>query len=57
MPFDRLNYINNHPWMPQRREEEKRLKILSEETLLNNYRELFCQFDDFVSDGQQGFDE
>ena len=33
VPFDRLNYINNHPWMTQRREEEKRLNILSEETL------------------------
>ena len=59
VPYDRLQYINNHPWMPQRREEEKRLKVLSEETLqtyghysdLNTYRELLCQFDRFVNDG------
>ncbi|XP_066927171.1 uncharacterized protein [Clytia hemisphaerica] len=65
VPFDRLNYINNHPWMPQRREEEKRLKILSEETLktyghysdIINYRELLHQFDCFVNDGLQCFNE
>ena len=65
VPFDRLQYINNHPWMPQRREEEKRLKVLSEETLqtyghysdLNIYRELLCQFDRFVNDGLRCFQD
>ena len=33
IPYDRLQYINVHPWMAKRRAEEERLKILSEETL------------------------
>ncbi|XP_066924267.1 uncharacterized protein [Clytia hemisphaerica] len=65
VPYDRLNYINNHPWMPRRREEEERLKILSGETLqtfghysdLNTYRELLCQFDRFVNDGLTCFQD
>ena len=51
--------------MAKRRAEEERLKILSEETLktfghysnLDDFRELLCQFDNFVSDGQRCFQE
>ncbi|XP_066931788.1 uncharacterized protein [Clytia hemisphaerica] len=65
VPYDRLNYINNHPWMPRRREVEERLKILSGETLqtyghysdLNTYRELLCEFDRFVNDGLTCFED
>ena len=65
IPFDRLQYINNHPWMARRRNEEERLKKFSEETLqtyghysdLGHFRELLCQFDRFVNDGQTCFQE
>ena len=60
IPFDRLSYINNHPHMKERREEEKRLQELSEETIskyihyLNDtehYKELLHQLDAYCNDG------
>ena len=65
IPYDRLQYINAHPWMPKRRAEEERLKLLSGETLKTyghysnqeDFRELLCQFDNFVNDGQRCFQE
>ena len=61
IPFERLSYINNHPWMAKRRAEEERLKLLCERTLekygeykqLENYKHLLKQFDNFCNDGIQ----
>ena len=58
IPFERLSYINNHPWMAKRRAEEERLKLLCERTLekygkyqqLENYKELLKEFDEFCDD-------
>ena len=59
IPFDRLAYINNHPWMTKRREEEERLENLSKATLdryghyrnAEEYKTLLAQFDEFCNDG------
>jgi len=59
LPQDRLLYINEHPNMKQRHEEEKRLKQLSEQTLIKygkfidvqQYVNLLRQLDQFCNDG------
>ena len=55
IPQERLFYINDHPRMKSRKQEENRLKQLSEKTLAiygkykntDNFIELLREFDDW----------
>ena len=59
---DRLMYINSHPHMKARKDEEERLKTLSFNTIskysefysedVRSYIELLQQLDDFCNDGK-----
>ena len=59
IPQDRLLYINDHPQMERRRQEEKRLAKLSEDTITKyshlldkaKYIQLLNEFDAFCDDG------
>ena len=59
LPLDRLNYINEHPHMNERHEEEKRLIQISDNTIRNHsqyldschYINLLRQFDQLCNDG------
>ena len=59
IPQDRINYMNQHPRMTGRREEEKRLQMLSEKTVSENshyldenaYIEILQELDEHCNDG------
>ena len=61
IPQERLFYINDHPRMKSRKQEENRLKELSEKTLAiygkykntDNFIELLREFDDCCHDNVQ----
>ena len=61
IPQERLFYVNDHPRMKSRRQEENRLKQLSEKTLAiygkykntDNFIELLREFDDCCHDNVQ----
>ena len=57
VPYERLEYINRHPQMIKRLNEEKRLLALAEDTYRryscseNEYVNLLGEIDDFCNDG------